>query len=71
MRFGRELGFEDSFLYQVSDAVIDKMGDHYTELVERREHILNTIKAEEERFERTLAQGLDRLNEYLGARPCG
>ena len=68
MRFGRELGFEDPFLFQVSDAVIDKMGDHYTELVERREHILNTIKAEEERFERTLDQGLDRLNEYLDGR---
>ena len=68
MRFGRELGFEEPFLFQVADAVIDKMGEPYPELIERREHILNTIKAEEARFERTLDQGLDRLNEYLDGR---
>jgi alanyl-tRNA synthetase len=65
MRFGRELGFEEPFLYQIGEAVIDNMGRYYTELGSRRDHILNTIRVEEERFERTLDQGLDRLNEAI------
>ena len=64
-RFGRKVGFSDPFLYHVSEAVIDKMGDYYTELVDRRSHILNTIHQEEERFARTLDTGLLRLNAII------
>ena len=64
-RFGRKIGFSDPFLYQVSDAVIAKMGDHYSELLDRRVHILNTIQQEEERFARTLDQGLQRLEDIV------
>jgi alanyl-tRNA synthetase len=65
MRYGRELGLEEPFLYQVADAVIDNMGGYYTDLTRRRQHILQTIHAEEERFERTLDIGLDRLNAVI------
>jgi alanyl-tRNA synthetase len=65
MRFGRKLGFNGPFLHQVVNAVIDTMGGHYTELVDRREHIIKTIHAEEERFERTLDLGLERLDEVM------
>ncbi|MCS7060026.1 MAG: alanine--tRNA ligase [Anaerolineae bacterium] len=65
LRFGRKLNFHEPFLYQVSQAVVDKMGDHYHELVERRDHILNTIHQEEERFARTLDMGIDKLNEAI------
>jgi alanyl-tRNA synthetase len=64
-RYGRKIGFSEPFLYQVSDAVIAKMGDHYHELVDRRAHILNTIQQEEERFARTLDQGLQRLDDII------
>jgi alanyl-tRNA synthetase len=64
-RFGRKIGFGEPFLYQVSDAVIAKMGEHYSELVDRRSHILNTIHQEEERFARTLDQGLQRLEDLI------
>jgi alanyl-tRNA synthetase len=66
MRFGRKLGFEDPFLHQVANAVIEKMGGYYNELTDRRLHILNTIFQEEERFERTLDQGLERLEQEIG-----
>ncbi len=70
MRFGRQqLGFEQPFLYQAADAVIDKMGDAYPELKTRRDHILATIKNEEERFDATLDQGLAQLETVLGASP--
>ncbi|MCS6846598.1 MAG: alanine--tRNA ligase [Anaerolineae bacterium] len=65
MRFGRQLGLHEPFLYQVAEAVIEKMGGYYTELVNRRDHILRTIQTEEERFARTLDQGLERLEQEI------
>ncbi|MFW6136150.1 MAG: alanine--tRNA ligase, partial [Chloroflexota bacterium] len=66
VRFGRELGFHEPFLGEVARVVIDSMGDAFPELVNRRAFILNTIGQEEERFLRTLDQGLDRLHEVMG-----
>ncbi len=65
MRFGRELGFEEPFLYQIGEAVIENMGGYYSELVMRHDHIVKTIRVEEEKFERMLDLGLDRLNESI------
>jgi alanyl-tRNA synthetase len=67
MRFGRKLGFTDPFLYKVAGAVVEKMGGHYTELVQNRARIETTIQQEEERFERTLDQGLERLAQIVEA----
>ncbi|HUV88726.1 MAG TPA: alanine--tRNA ligase [Anaerolineae bacterium] len=64
-RFGRELGFDRSFLAEVADAVIDTMGPHFPELRARRQFILTTITQEEARFLRTLDVGLVRLDEVL------
>jgi len=38
-RFGRRLGFRGPFLAETCDAVIDKMGAHYTELVATRKSV--------------------------------
>ncbi|MDW8292605.1 MAG: alanine--tRNA ligase [Anaerolineae bacterium] len=65
MRFGRKIGLNEPFLYAVAEAVIDKMGDYYTELPQHREHIVHTIYREEEHFARTLDAGLERLNAML------
>jgi len=45
--------------------VIDTMGDHYADLPQRREFILNVIRQEEERFQRTLDVGLTMLDEIM------
>jgi alanyl-tRNA synthetase len=65
-RFGKGLGLVDPFLAQVAEVVIREMGSHFTELVERRDHILRTLTAEEERFQRTLDTALARLDDVLG-----
>src|SRR5258708_11248553 len=70
-RFGRRIGFMQPFLADVADAVIDTMGGHYKELVERRESIRKAITQEEVRFGRTLERGLAQLDEMLTARPKG
>ena len=64
-RFGRKLGFTRPFLADVAEAVIETMGQHFTELVTRRDFILRAITDEEERFQRTLDLGLARLDNVL------
>jgi alanyl-tRNA synthetase len=68
-RFGSKLGFNEPFLGKVADAVIDIMGGHYTELVERAQSIKKTITQEEIRFRRTLDRGVGELDEMLNALP--
>jgi alanyl-tRNA synthetase len=70
-RFGRKLGFNQPFMAGVAEAVIQSMGGHYRELRDRREHILRTITQEEERFLRTLDQGLSRLDQLISELPSG
>ncbi|MDQ7027229.1 MAG: alanine--tRNA ligase [Anaerolineae bacterium] len=64
-RFGTKLGFTEPFLGKVADAVIDVMGDHYTELKDHAESIKRTITLEEERFHRTMERGLSELDVML------
>src|SRR5207244_13365469 len=66
IRFGKTvLGFDEPFLHEIAPNVIEQMGDFYPEIVERRESILKTILAEEERFRNTLDNGSQRLGEML------
>ncbi|MEJ5246687.1 alanine--tRNA ligase [Caldilinea sp.] len=64
-RFGKIIGFERPFLAQVADAVIQEMGGHYTDLIPKRDYIMQTITDEEERFHRTLNNGLRILDEVM------
>ena len=69
-RFGRELGFEQPFLADIADAVIDLMGEHYSELVEQADSIKRIITLEEERFLRTMERGLNELDSMLAPLPA-
>ena len=64
-RFGKLLGFTGPFLAHTAQAVIDTMGHHYTELVDRAEFIREVITREEERFLATLSVGLSRLDQII------
>jgi alanyl-tRNA synthetase len=71
IRFGRKLP-APVVLSTLVDAVIEAMGDAYPELPERREAILLTLASEEERFERTLSSGIERVGAVLdGVRAQG
>jgi alanyl-tRNA synthetase len=65
MRDGLELGAEDPFLYTLVPVVADVMKDAYPELEERRENLARILKAEEERFQTTLANGSRLLAELV------
>ncbi len=68
-RFGRKIGFDAPFLYKVVQSVIDIMGHHYTELVEKADLIRDVIQTEEKRFLMTLEVGLNALDEMLAKLP--
>ena len=67
VQFGRRLGLEPPFLYELADVVREHMGSVYPELEERRAEVGELIRAEEERFRETLARG-EKLFEEMVAK---
>nr|MBN2278816.1 alanine--tRNA ligase [candidate division Zixibacteria bacterium] len=67
-RHGRKLGMNEPFIYKIVPTLTKTMGDVYPEISEKRTHIENVIRSEEESFGRTLDTGLelfDALAERL------
>ncbi len=63
---GRRLGLKTGVLAALGGEVVKTMQKHYHELTSARDRITQVIADEEERFERTLANGLAMLNEAMG-----
>ena len=57
------LGVTDVVMPRLVEAVVDVMGDHYTDLVKNRQFIADVVAREEERFRTTLAAGQRILDE--------
>lgn len=62
-RHGRLLGIQGKFLADLSRTVIDECKDGYPELEEKKEFILTVLTQEENKFDRTIDQGLSILAE--------
>lgn len=60
-RHGRKLGIEGKFLAELSKTVIAECKDGYPELEEKKEFILNVLTQEENKFNKTIDQGLSIL----------
>ncbi len=63
LRFATLMGVSESYLYKTAEKVCDVMGDVYPELIESKAFISRVVKEEEERFAKTLSQGLVMLDE--------
>src|SRR5712692_6109189 len=63
---GRRLGLKTGALSQLGGEVVKTMQRHYHELTSARDRITHVLGDEEEKFERTLANGLAMLNEAIG-----
>lgn len=63
-RHGRLLGINGKFLADLSKTVIDLSKDGYPELFEHREMIFKVLSEEEEKFNRTIDQGLSILKTF-------
>ena len=62
-RHGKMLGIEGTFLAQISQVVIDESKDGYSELEEKKDFILKVLTQEEEKFAKTIDQGLSILSD--------
>ena len=60
-RHGRLLGIEGKFLAKLSETVIEGSKDGYPELDEKREFIFKVLTQEEDKFNKTIDQGLSIL----------
>lgn len=64
-RHGKLLGKQEAFLYELVDYVIETYGECYTELKEKQDYIKKVLKVEEERFQETINQGMEILNDFI------
>ncbi|AVP49658.1 alanine--tRNA ligase [Williamsoniiplasma luminosum] len=63
--YGKELGINNAFLYQLVDEVIKSMGEFYPYLINKKPIIVETIKNEENKFLQTLSKGYELLEEMI------
>ena len=66
IRYARRIGIEGKFLAEIADAVIERMGEAYPELVNNRDFIKTVLELEEERFQQAFQNGYNLLAEALG-----
>jgi len=70
-RHGRLLGIEGDFLAKLCQTVIDQSKDGYPELEEKRDFVIKVFFQEEDKFNKTIDQGLmilGQLQEEMGCR---
>jgi len=65
VRFGRILGFgaDEPFLHQLVPTLVAEFGSVFPELKSRQDKITETLRAEEEQFNRTLDRGLKMFDD--------
>lgn len=64
-RHGRLLGKSEAFIYQLVPTLVAEMGQHFTELKENQNNIVQVIRIEEERFIKTLDKGIKLVEQAV------
>jgi alanyl-tRNA synthetase len=59
VRYGRSLGFREPFFFKLVDVVAKTMGDVFLEIRAKQTRIKETIRREEEAFNKTLDKGIE------------
>ena len=65
VRYGKNLGMNQAFMYELVPVVAQVMSDYYPYLTAKVEFVQKVIKGEEERFHQTLADGEKILEELI------
>lgn len=65
VRYGRKLGMERPFLFELTPVVAEIMRDYYPEPYEKQDFVQKVIRGEEERFLDTLTEGLEILSDVV------
>src|SRR6266487_3646432 len=67
VRYGRTLEFHEPFFFKLVDVVARTMGDVFPEVRSKQKTIEETIRREEESFNKTLDKGIEEFNEMMKA----
>jgi alanyl-tRNA synthetase len=67
VRYGRTLDFHEPFFFKLVDVVAKTMGDVFPEVRAKQKQIKETIKREEEAFNKTLDRGIDLFEAHIKA----
>jgi alanyl-tRNA synthetase len=68
VRYGRTLGFHEPFFYNLTDVLVRTMSDVFPELQRQQNQIKDTLRREEETFNKTLDKGIgmfEKAADYL------
>lgn len=65
VRYGKVLGVNEPFLYELPPVVGEIMQAYYPEVKDKADFIARVIKTEEERFHETLNEGLNMLADMI------
>src|SRR6266446_3870248 len=68
VRYGRSLGFHEPFFFKLVDVVAKTMGDVFPEVRAKQKTIQETIRREEESFNKTLDEGIQLFDRFTTAR---
>ncbi len=63
VRYGRSLGFREPFFYKLVDVLDATMGSVFPEIRARKQQVKETLKLEEEAFNKTLDRGIELFHE--------
>jgi alanyl-tRNA synthetase len=63
--YGKRLGINQPFVYQVVDKVVDLLGNTFPDVRPRKDFVKRIVEGEERRFHQTLDRGLDLLDASL------
>jgi alanyl-tRNA synthetase len=66
---GHRLGFKNLFFHQVTNFVVDLMGEAYPELLDARSVIERVVSIEEKLYSSTVSTGLSLLEEVMARSP--
>jgi alanyl-tRNA synthetase len=71
VKYGRTLGFHETFFYKLVQVLVTHMGEVFPELVARQKHVEQVIRTEEEAFNRTLDRGIVLFEKEAAGKAAG
>lgn len=69
VRFAYDLDVNYNFIPEVAEVVIQEYKSYYTELNDKKEMVIKEISKEEDKFRKTLGNGLKEFNKWVEKNP--
>ncbi|MBU0668139.1 alanine--tRNA ligase [Patescibacteria group bacterium] len=71
IRHAKMIGINGNFTHELAQIVIDQYGNKYTELAQNKARIFEELRREEEKFQKTIEQGIREMRKIWNKDACG